>query len=95
MARGLLILFKPFINELVEIHTQDVKRLLFDNKDMIEEKRAFFEKYKLMSDLISTIQSDVIEDGGKNIDDEEDSNDQETESTSNAEIVDFNKWART
>ena len=40
-----------------DIHNKDVQQLLKDSRDLIEEKRAIFEKYKPMSDLISTIQA--------------------------------------
>ena len=58
LARGLLILFFPFRDEMKDIHTQDVKELLDTNRDSIDEKKSIFEKYKLMSDLISKIQPD-------------------------------------
>ena len=67
LARGLLILFKPFRNEMSDIHEQDVKQLLFDNRDIVELKRSKFEKYKLMTELISNIQSDI----SKNEDEQE------------------------
>ena len=91
LARGLLILFKPFRNERDEIHTKDVKQLLFDNRESIEKKRAFLEKYKLMTELVSSIQSEV--DAGK--EDQNYEEDKETESTLPSEIEDFNNWART
>ena len=59
LARGLLILFQPFRNEMEEIHTKDVKELLDKNKNLIEEKRKKFEKYRVMSDLISNIQTEI------------------------------------
>ena len=46
LARGLLILFFPFRNEYEEIHLDDVKQLLRENLQSIEEKRVLFEKYK-------------------------------------------------
>ena len=59
LARGLLILFKPFRNEMDEIHRQDVKQLLEDSNLVITEKRRIFEKYKVMSDLIAEIHREV------------------------------------
>ena len=59
LARGLLILFYPFRCEYADIHEKDVQLLLSENKDFVEEKRAIFEKYKLMSDLVSSIQSEI------------------------------------
>ena len=63
LARGLLILFMPFKDEMLDIHTQDVKKLLFESRGLIESKRSIFEKYKTMTDLISTIRTDS--DGNK------------------------------
>ena len=42
LARGLLILFKPFRNEMDEIHRQNVKELLSEFNDLITEKRTIF-----------------------------------------------------
>ena len=93
LARGLLILFKPFRNEKDEIHSQDVKQLLDENREPIERKRSVFEKYKLMTDLVSNIQSE-IEVSGQNDEDDQEDNGQESESTLPSEIDDFNNWAR-
>ena len=95
LARGLLILFKPFRDEMKEIHQKDVKQLLFDNQDLIEENRKEFEKYKLMTDLIKNIQSEIETNETKNSDDEENSDeDQEVETTSREDLNDFNEWVR-
>ena len=75
LARGLLILFMPFRDEMVEIHSKDVKQVLFDSRNLVERKRRIFEKYKTMTDLISTIQTD-IEANVENIDGEEDGSDE-------------------
>ena len=58
-ARGLLILFLPFRNEMEDIHRKDVKQLLTDNKDLIQNERNQFEKYKLMTELITNIQAEM------------------------------------
>ena len=92
LARGLLILFFPFRNEMEDIHTQDVEKILSDKKDIIQEKRKRFEKYKVMTDLITNIQSQYNE--AENKDDEENGGDQEVETTAVDEIEDFNQWAR-
>ena len=92
LARGLLILFKPFRNEMNDIHRHDVKALLNENNSLISEKRAKFEKYQTMLDLISSIQSKI-----KNDEYEEGQNEEEAEdieSTALEEIDDFNKWAK-
>ena len=95
LARGLLILFKPFRNEKEEIHSKDVKQLLMENREPIEKKRSVFEKYKLMTDLVSNIQSEIDANGQRGEDDEECAEGQESESTLPSEIEDFNNWART
>ena len=59
LARGLLILFFPFRDEMHDIHQQDVKELLKESRDFIEEKTNCFEKYKMMVELISSIQSEA------------------------------------
>ena len=92
MARGLLILFFPFRNEIVDIHSHDVKQLVAENLDFIEEKRALYEKYKLMTDLINKIQSDIESENQGNNEDEEDST--EIETTDTNDIENFNQWAK-
>ena len=92
LARGLLILFKSFRNEMDEIHSQDVKQLLVDNRELIESKRQNFEKYKLMTELISKIESNV--DANDNLFIDEDDGD-ELETTSEKDIQNFNNWAKT
>ena len=91
LARGLLILFYPFRNEMDDIHRQDVKQLLFDQRSVIEKKRNLFEKYKLMTELISNIQSELSNQDKSDNSQEED---QEVESTCTSDIEDFNRWAR-
>ena len=73
LARGLLILFFPFRDEINDIHTKDVKQLLSDNKTLIEDNRSMFEKYKPMSDLISTINSEMESANNMNGDEENNS----------------------
>ena len=92
MARSLLILFLPFRNEMEDIHNQDVKSLLKKKGDIVEEKRKRFEKYKVMSDLISNIQKEEarnVESG-----DEDDLESKEEETTSPEQIEEFNSWAK-
>ena len=78
LARGLLILFLPFRDEMVDIHTKDVKQLLFDSSKIVDSKRAIFKRYKLMTDLISSIQTEVDVSEDRNDVEEEDSNEIET-----------------
>jgi hypothetical protein len=92
LARGLLIMFKPFRDEMQDIHVQDVKQILAASADLIERKRSIFEKYKLMTDLISTIQTQAKEKEDKENDEEEECADMET--TSPKDIAEFNKWAK-
>ena len=56
LARRLLILFLPFRNEMKEIDSRDVKQVLYEFKDLINTKRKIFEKHKVNSELIATIQ---------------------------------------
>ena len=77
-----------------EIHRQDVKQLLFDNRYLIENKRNLFEKYKQMTELISNIQSEIDKISEQNDEDDDGNGDKETESTSMVDFEDFNKWAR-
>ena len=46
LARGLLILFMPHRDEMMEIHTQDVRKILSLHEEVVERKRNLFEKYK-------------------------------------------------
>ena len=93
LARGLLILFMPFRNEMQEIHLKDVKALLHEEKDTINQNRDQFEKYKLMTDLISDIQS-VREENDQFSENEEDDSFQELETTDTTDIEEFNKIAK-
>ena len=90
MARGLLILFMPFRDEMKDIHSQDVKKLLFDNKKTIHDKRIKFEKYKVMTDLINLVQKE--QEKSCNTDDEEEC--EEDETTATEDIIEFNNWAK-
>ena len=79
-----------------EIHTQDVKTVLAASEDLIERKRSIFEKYKLMTDLISTIQREAEgqDQMVNNDDDDEDDGSTEIETTCPHDIEEFNKWAK-
>ena len=59
-------IFKPFCDEMEEIHRQDVKELLASSQELISDKRQIFEKYKVMSDLITNIQADESNQEEKN-----------------------------
>ena len=93
LARGLLILFMPYRNEMEEIHQHDVKELLSNNRETIEEKREIFEKYRLMTDLVRNIQAkDDKETETENF--EKEDIEEELESTERSEIENFNRWAK-
>ena len=92
LARGLLILFLPFRHEITDIHQKDVKALLESSRDIIEDKRKSFEKYKVMEDLIASIGSDGKREEVDIFDEVEESEDIET--TSQLNIDQFNKWAK-
>ena len=92
LARGLLILFKPFRNEFEDIHRCDVKSVLADNRELIAEKRAQFEKYQTMLDLITSIEAKAED--TKESSDAEDDNVEEIESTAIEDIEEFEKWAK-
>ena len=94
LARGLLVLFLPFQDEMKEIHTQDVKALLSNFEELIENKRSMFEKYKLMTDLISTINTEENNQNKNDEDTEEEAEDVDMETTSPMDIEEFNKWAK-
>ena len=56
LARGLLILFHPFRNEMQDVHMKDVSELYEEHKNEIENKRDIFEKHKLMTEMINVVQ---------------------------------------
>ena len=93
LARGLLILFSSYRNEMLDIHQKDVKQLLEECRETVEEKRKQFERYKVMQDLISSIESEAsrteLNEGESDQDEAE-----EIETTSNFEIEEFNKLAK-
>ena len=92
LARGLLILFHPFQNEMTEIHEQNVTEMYLKNRKEIERKRSQFEKHKVLTDIINLIQrekEDAIE--------EENALDDDyvcEETTAPEEIDSFEKWAK-
>ena len=90
-ARGLLILFYPFRNELEDIHKKDVTELYSSNRKEIERKRQLFEKHRILTDVINSIQKekeDMLE--------EEIHPDDFTfeETTTTEELGSFEKWAK-
>ena len=92
LCRGLLILFLPFYDEMKEIHNKDVMILMEENRTLIEENRSKYEKYKVMTDLIREIQKQREEDNEDEGDSEED---EDLETTTVAEMEDFEEWVKT
>jgi hypothetical protein len=91
LARGLLILFLPFRNEMEEIHLKDVIKLLGEKRKVVEEKQKYFEKYKVMTDLINQIHKQQEK---KDEPDDEQDEPEENETTCVDDIEDFNNWAK-
>ena len=92
LCRGLLILFLPFRNEMVDIHQKDVIKLVEDNRALIDENQRKYEKFRLMTDLLNEIQrqNEKEDENDKDSADEEDVN---VETTSPEDIQEFEKWA--
>ena len=89
LCRGLLTLFLPFRDEMVEIHQKDVFKLLEQNRTIVDENREKYERYKLMKDLINEIQKQNERE--KEEDDEDE--DEDIETTAPEDIDEFEKWA--
>ena len=94
LARGLLILFMPFRDEMSEIHRKNVKSLLEESRSLVEEKRKLFEKYKVMEELIASIEKEESKDESEDEEQIDDDNEGEIETTSAVDIESFNRWAR-
>ena len=90
-ARGLLILFYPFRNELEDIHEKDVTELYTSNRKEIERKRQLFEKHRILTDVINSIQKEK-----EDMFEEETQPDDFTfeETTTTEELGSFEKWAK-
>ena len=95
-CRGLLILFHPYRNEMVEIHEKNVMELARDNLAAIKIVQAKFEAHKTLTDIINDVQTKLNEQAEFAGDDEEDEmgNKEFTETTTNAEMNDFESWAK-
>ena len=90
LARGLLILFHPFRDEMKDIHMENVVDLYKKHEKDIEMKRNMFEKHKVITEMINILQKE--KDKGK--DDEIDDEFIDEETTTLDEIESFEKWAR-
>ena len=92
LARGLLILFLPFEDEMTDIHQKDVNSLLAEFRTKIEEKRQIFEKYKNLTDLISSIETK--KEINDELFDEPEEESIEIETTDDFQIEHFKRWAK-
>ena len=90
LARGLLILFYPFRNEMEDIHENDVLELCNNNKSLIEEKRKIFEKNINLVGLIEEIENIQQEKDDEDEDEtDEEHNQHDIETTSRFNIDEF------
>ena len=95
LARGLLILFYPFRDEMEEIHSQDVLELVDQNKEFIEEKRKIFEMNINLFGLMEEIEKIQQEKDEEEDEEEEPSHNFEEETTNQFDIDDFVMKAKT
>ena len=91
--RGLLILFFPFQNEMKDIHEKDVNHLYEANKESINRKREKFEKHKVMTEIIESIEKQGKEMDENELEEDEDSFIDE-DSTTREELENFEDWAK-
>ena len=70
LARGLLILFHPFRDELKDIHSRNVVDLMHDDKDAIEELRSKYEKHMNLVGFLQEVEK---------LQEDRDDNDEENE----------------
>ena len=84
LARGLLLLFYPFRDEIADIHDRNVMDLLDENKDMVDEKRQIYEKNINLVSLIQEIEK--LNDERNADENEEDTEDNEVRGEENIEL---------
>ena len=91
VARSLLILFHPFENEMKDIHEKNVIELYNTHKKEVDKKRNMFEKHKVLTELINSIEREK-----HTPDEEEETTDTfiPEETTTTEEIESFEKWAK-
>ena len=98
LCRGLLILFYPYRNEMVDIHEQNVTKLVRENFKNIWKVQSKFEAHKTLTNIINDVQKKLDEQtafAGFEEDEEEIKGEKEfMETTSNEEINDFESWAK-
>ena len=56
ISRSLLILFHPFKNKIRDIYEQNVTGIFECNRNEIDLKQGLFEKHKVMTDIINSMQ---------------------------------------
>ena len=83
-----MILFFPFQNEMKDIHEQDIDKLYKDNEEELNERRALFEKHKVMTDIIDSIEKQTG-DNHEDVGDVEEDGYIEEESTTTEELESF------
>ena len=96
---GLLILFYPYRNEMVDIHEKNPVELVKQNYYKgIKNIQSKFEAHSTLTDIINDVQKKLNEQAefaGDDDDDEEIKEDKEfTETTSKEEIEDFERWSK-
>ena len=92
--RGLLILFYPFQNEIKDIHERDIDQLYLDNEEAIKERRGLYEKHKVMTDIIDSIEKQTREEDEEDLVDMEDDGFINEETTTSTELENFEQWAK-
>ena len=97
-CRGLLILFYPYRNEMVDVHEKNVIELAKNNFNGIRQVQAKFEAHKTLTDIINEVQKKLDEQvafAEFDEDEEEIKEDKEFfETTSKEEMQDFESWAK-
>ena len=91
LARGLLILFHPFQDEMKEIHEQNVIEMYETNKENVNEKKNLFEKHKIVTDIVNSLSKQQEE---TDIEETIEEECLESETTTADELESFEKWAK-
>ena len=96
--RALCILFLPFRNEMIDIHSKDIELLYKENENIIDQTRNHFEKHRALADIIREVEenkelNDEDNDDECNSDDDDPNNFEET--TTEEEMNDYLKYVQT
>ena len=83
----------PFICEMEDIHEKNIDELYSDFEEIIQRKRAIFEKYKVMTEIIESIQKEAEEKNTGN-DDSGSEGFVDEETTTKDELDNFETWAK-